>query len=202
MLVVGLTGGIGSGKSTVSHLFEQHGVDIIDADVVAHQLTADGSPHLEAIANHFGNQVLTNNTSLNRAYLREQIFQDPEKKHWLEQYLHPLVRSRMVDETSKAKPPYCIAAIPLLIESTGINYIDRVLVIDTHKELQIERTIARDGISLDSVESIIAQQASSEDRFAVADEIIHNNGSIDDLKKQVDALHAKYNELATTKGKP
>lgn len=197
MLVIGLTGGIGSGKSTVSQLFSEHGIDIIDADVVAHQLTADGSPHLEAIANYFGEQALINNKQLNRSYIREQVFQNPDKKQWLERYLHPLIRSRMIDNIAKAKPPYCIAAIPLLIESTGINYINRILVIDTHKELQIQRACQRDGVSRENVEAIITQQASSEDRFAVADDIIHNNGSINDLKNQVDKLNKKYIELAT-----
>ena len=196
MFVVGLTGGISSGKSTVCTLFADHGIAIIDADVVSHQLTKKDSPQLEAIVTHFGDSILNRDGELNRRQLRRLIFSDSTEKAWLENYLHPIIRSKMVEQIKAATSPYCIAAIPLLTESAGIDYIDRVLVIDCDPEIQIERTIARDHISSAQAQAIIDQQASMQQRFAIADDIIHNNADLSRLHHRIDELHTLYLQLA------
>lgn len=196
MYTVGLTGGICSGKTTISNLFKSHGVAIVDADVIAHQLTEKGSAHLEVITKYFGNNALLPNGAMNRQFIRQRIFTDPQAKKWLEQFLHPLIRSKMMEQIQNAQSAYCIAAIPLLAESAGADYINRVLVIDSSKALQIERTMSRDNIDRSDATAIIDQQASMHERFAIADDIIHNNGTLDALEPQVDKLHQQYIQQA------
>lgn len=196
MYVIGLTGGIGSGKSTICDLFKAHGIDIIDADVIARKLTETGSPHLENIADHFGAEAILEDGSFNRAYVRQCIFSDPSKRIWLESLLHPLIRQHVIKDIEHCKSIYCIAAIPLLVESTGYYPLDRILVIDTHREKQIKRVIARDNCSKQHAENIVSTQANADQRLAIADDIIHNNGTLENLKEQVDKLHARYTELA------
>ncbi len=196
MFVVGLTGGISSGKSTVCKLFSDHGIAIIDADHVSHQLTKKNSPQLEHIVTHFGPSILKRDGDLDRRQLRTLIFSNAHEKKWLEEYLHPIIRSKMVEQIKTATSPYCIAAIPLLTESAGIDYIDRILVIDCNPDLQIQRTVARDNISSEQAQAIIDQQANAQQRFAIADDIIHNNSDLPQLKQRIDELHKHYCQLA------
>lgn len=196
MLSVGLTGGISSGKTAISDFFEALNVSVIDADVIAHQLTEPGSPHLESIFDYFGKESQSEDGSLNRRYVRNQIFNDTEKKSWLESYLHPRIRQRIINAIEAAKPPYCIVVVPLLAEASGINYVDRVLVVDTDPELQIKRTMKRDHSSREQAIKIIDQQAKTEHRLAIADDVIHNNGTLEELKQKVISLNDKYLTIA------
>ena len=196
MLKIGLTGGIGSGKSTVATLFSAKGVSIIDADKISHSLVTAGSLPLMEIVKHFSTNVLNVNGSLNRAALREHIFNHPEEKIWLENLLHPLIRAKMSEQLLTIDFPYCIIDIPLLVEKQAFDLIDRTLVVDTTIALQLARSTSRDKQSCDEIEKIIATQASREERLAVANDIIHNESSIADLQQQVDQLHHTYLKLA------
>ncbi|MDF1654229.1 MAG: dephospho-CoA kinase [Coxiellaceae bacterium] len=196
MLAIGLTGGISSGKTAISNFFSELGIEVIDADVVAHQLTEKGSPHLEQICDYFGAKSIHEDGTFNRRYVRKKIFSDPEAKVWLEEYLHPRIRQRIINAIAEVKSPYCIVVVPLLAEASGINYVDRILVVDTELENQIKRTIKRDHISSAQALKIIDQQAKTEHRFAIADDVIHNNGSLEELKQKVDVLNIKYLALA------
>jgi dephospho-CoA kinase len=192
MLVIGLTGGIGSGKSTVANLFAKKGIAIIDTDELARELTQPGHETLNKIAMHFGKNILLPDGSLNRKLLRSIIFSDTNQRLWLEQLLHPLIRTEMQLQIEAATSPYCIAIIPLLFETKPNPIIDRILVIDTTEEEQIQRTQQRDQISLEAVQAILHSQVSREHRLVNAADIIHNNGSITDLNQQVDNLHSFY----------
>lgn len=192
MLKIALTGGIGSGKSTVAKLFADLGVDVIDADSIAHQLVTSGKPALKLIVDHFGTKFLDKNGKLDRKQLRELIFHDAKQKKWLEQLLHPLIYQEMEKRINKVKSPYCILVIPLLFETACPKFVDRVLVIDTKEELQIQRIIKRDKLPIEEINLIISAQASRETRLQQADDIIINNGSLANLKEQVKKLHQKY----------
>ncbi|MBV9576665.1 MAG: dephospho-CoA kinase [Gammaproteobacteria bacterium] len=202
MLVIGLTGGIGSGKSTVAELFRQHHVPIIDADVIAREVTQAGTPLLLQIAEHFGNEILLNNGSLDRAKLRQIIFHQPNQRLWLENLLHPIIREEMQQKINKLSSPYCIAMIPLLLEVEFYSFINRILVIDAPEQLQIERTALRDKAQKSQIEIILKAQAKREYRLAHAQDIIINDGKIEDLIPQVEKLHQEYLKMAdeNTKG--
>lgn len=189
---VALTGGIASGKTTVSNLFAQLGAPIIDADVIAHQLTQKNSTAYHQIVTHFGRMILNTDDTINRKKLRELVFENPSEKKWLENLLHPLIREKMKIEISHVTYPYCICVIPLLAESTGIDFIDRVLVIETPIEIQINRATARDQSSADMIKKIIHAQAKSDARLKMANDVLENKGDIDSLKKQVEQLHKRY----------
>lgn len=199
MYVVGLTGGIGSGKSTVANLFEQHQVRVVDADQIARDVVIPGSPALTQIVDHFGPEILLADGNLNRSRLRELIFNKPKEKVWLEQLLHPRIRDEAVKQIQQATSPYCIYMAPLLIENKLFTMVDRVLVVDISRELQFERASARDKQSWQNVEKIIASQVSREDRLKYADDVIDNSGELVNLEKQVEKLHQKYCELAELK---
>jgi len=192
MLIIGLTGGIGSGKSSVTELFSQLNVPILDADLTAHQLTQPGTPAYQEIVTHFGDEIIQANGTLNRAYLRELIFTHASHRQWLEKLLHPLIEAELIKEINKLSAPYCIVVIPLLIEVGRYKYIDRILVIDTSEELQIQRVMQRDKISREIVEKILGAQAKRAARIAKADDIIHNMGDKAALVAQVNQLHQKY----------
>jgi dephospho-CoA kinase len=191
-LVIGLTGGIASGKTTVSDQFARLGIDIIDADVIAREVVAKGSPGLMAIVEQFGQGILTPTLDLDRQKLRSVVFTDNTKKEWLNALLHPLIRTQMELQTRDAKSPYCILSVPLLVENKLNKTVDRTLVVDIDAATQLKRAIARDNSEQAIIESIIASQATRSERLAVADDIILNTGDRDWLNAQVKDLHQIY----------
>jgi dephospho-CoA kinase len=197
-LRVGLTGGIGSGKTTVSNLFMEHDVPVIDADVIAHSVVKKGEPAFNAIVHEFSDEILDSKGDLNRAYIRKVIFANVEKKELLEGIIHPQVRSEISSLVSRVVKPYCIISIPLLIESGLQSTVDRILVVDVPESLQIERASKRDKVDHDDLVLIINSQASREDRLKFADDVIRNDQDISLLDSQVENLDIKYREIAST----
>lgn len=189
---VGLTGGIASGKSTVADLFVALGASLVDTDVLAREVVAPGSPLLPRIAGHFGPQVLQNDGSLDRARLRERVFANPAERQWLEGLTHPAIRELTDLRCEQATGPYVIVAIPLLVETNGASRFDRVLVVDCEPALQLARLQARDGVTLAQAERMLAAQVTREQRLAVADDVILNDGDIAGLRDQVEKLHRQY----------
>jgi dephospho-CoA kinase len=194
-LKVGLTGGIASGKTTVSNLFAQLGVPIIDADVISRQLVKPETAAFKLIVQTFGVEILKADGHLNRAKLRQIIFSDIQQRHRLEEILHPRIQQVMLAEAAKVKTPYCILSIPLLVETNQINLVDRILVIDCSIELQRQRIKDRNGISSDEIEQILMSQTTREARLAIADDVILNDTSLDQLKSKVLALHKDYSQI-------
>jgi len=191
--IVGLTGGIGSGKTTVANIFAKHGIDIIDADIIARDVVAIGSPALKAIATHFGANFIQTDGSLNRALLRSKVFSSENDKHWLNELLHPLIRENTVEQLQSSKSQYCLLVAPLLIENNLTSLVDRVLVVDVTEAVQINRTTKRDQNSSAQVQAIIASQINRTDRLKAADDIIENNDqSFDALESAVLKLHLSY----------
>jgi dephospho-CoA kinase len=197
MLRVGLTGGIGSGKSTAAALFAGHGVPVIDADEIARQLVAPGQPAYQEILQDFGNELVNTSGDLDRDRLRSIVFNDPEKRQRLEGILHPLVRREIQRQTQRLKAPYCIIVIPLLIEANQRDLVDRVLVIDTDEALQLQRVVERSRLTNDEVRKIIGAQLNRSERLRHADDVILNNTDLGQLHASVDALHERY--LALTR---
>lgn len=201
--VVGLTGGIGSGKSLIANLFAELGVLIVDADVVARTVVEKGSPLLAKIADHFAESVLNEKGELNRAYLRSYIFAHPTEKEWLNNLLHPAIRTEMLAQMQAVKAPYLLLVVPLLIENQLTTLCDRVLVVDVPMEVQIARTTERDGSALETVKQIIAAQVNRETRLQYADDVIENAlplaQNLVNLKAQVLQLHQRYLSLAAQK---
>jgi dephospho-CoA kinase len=196
-LVVGVTGGIGSGKSSVARLFEALGVAVIDTDVIAHALTAPGQPAVEAIRARFGEGYVTAQGALDRDRMRELVFTDAAAKRDLEAILHPRIRAEAAARVAQARAPYAMLVIPLLAETGGYpGLIQRVLVVDCDESLQLERTRRRSGLSAEAVRAIMAQQATRAQRLALADDVIDNNGLPEALDAQVRRLHAYYLSLA------
>ena len=196
MLKIGLTGGIGSGKSTVAKLFVDFYTPIIDADIIARQLVKQGKPALIAIASHFGDKILMPSGDLHRKRLREIIFTDPEQKKNLEAILHPLVYSEIESQIEQLASPYTIICIPLLIETNMEHFVDRILVIDCPVEVQVNRVKNRDQLSDAQISSIIASQATREQRLLAADDIIDNSNGTQALAEQVKTLHNLYLSFA------
>lgn len=196
MLLIGLTGGIGSGKSTVAAIFRELGVPVIDADEIGHELTRPGTATTAEILRLFGPAIQDRQGGLDRARLRRLVFSDPEKRRQLEALLHPRILSEMLRRAADLDAPYCILSIPLLLESGQQAVVDRVLVVDAPEILQKQRTMQRDGMSSIEVEAILSAQCPRQQRLAAADDVIVNDGNLDDLRKQVEALHRKYLALA------
>lgn len=194
--LVALTGGIASGKSTVAAGFAALEVPILDADLVSRELVEPPSPVLTAIARRFGGQMLLADGRLDRRRLREHVFADPDERRALEAIVHPQIRRTLRERASAVPAAYALIAIPLLAESDGYDWIDRVLVVDVPRAVQLERLIQRDGLSPALAESMLAAQASREQRLARADDVIDNSGSPDRLDQQIRALHARYRQLA------
>lgn len=197
MLTIGLTGGIGSGKSAASSFLSSLGITIIDADRIAFQITSQGTKSFEEILSHYGPSILLENGDLNRKIIRDTIFKQPNEKKWLEQLLHPQIRKIITDQISISTGPYIIVSIPLLTESTGITFLDRVLLIDCSQELQIQRTCKRDNVTHQKVMDIIQQQASRSERIAIADDIIINNGTLAEMHHKLQSLHQSYLSLSS-----
>lgn len=194
--VVGLTGGIGSGKTAVSDRFHALGINIVDADIAARVVVEPGKPALQEIQKHFGAAIIQANGSLDRAILREKVFKDDQERKWLEQLLHPLINEEIRKKLASSSSPYTMLVSPLLIETGQSRYTQRILVVDVPLETQIERTMARDNNSEEQVRNIIKVQTSRQERVASADDIIVNDQDIDKLDQSVSELHAKYLELA------
>jgi len=193
---VALTGGIASGKSEAARRFAALGASVVDADVVAHELVAPGMPALAEIAAAFGPEILDESGSLERAEMRALIFGNAEARRRLEAILHPRVRAEMLVRTDAATGPYALLVVPLYVETGGYDWVDRVVVVDLPRELQLARAIARDRMAPSLAEAMIDAQASREQRLAAADDVIDNSGTPDALAAQIAALHAKYVELA------
>jgi len=196
MYKVGIIGGIGSGKSTVAEYFTKLGIKVVDADIIVRELTTRSSI-LNKIKKCFGKPALKNDGNLDRNYLRKIIFKNYIKKKWLENLLHPLVYQELERQANQAKSPYCILVIPLLIESPPSHkLLDRILLIDSSKKLQLERSIKRDKTNSSMIKAIINSQATNQKRLQIADDVIKNTNTLKDLKEQVDVLHKKYLALS------
>lgn len=191
-----LTGGIGSGKSAVSDRFQALGAEIIDTDVLARDLVAPGQPALAAIVERFGNDLLLPDGQLNRAGLRERIFQNKEERLWLEGLLHPLIRQEAETRAKASEAAYIIVVIPLFTESNRYSFIDRVLVVDVDPDTQIQRVKKRDKNNDALVKKILSSQLDRDTRLALADDVIKNEAGFDALDAKVRALHEKYLLLA------
>lgn len=196
-LLIGLTGGIGTGKSTVCKLFAERGVAVIEADAVAKELVALDQPALQAIVQEFGKGIIDAKGRLRRDRLRSIVFSDPERRKRLEKLLHPLILEEMLSRANRAGGPYCILCIPLLVETDQSSAVDRVLVVDAPQALQIQRVMERDHLTIDEIKAIMHAQASREDRLEAADDVIMNASDMTKLAEQVNALHQKYLALPT-----
>jgi dephospho-CoA kinase len=194
--VVGISGGIGSGKTTVTDLFTKFGIEVIDADVIAREVVEPGSPALKTIIDKFGHSVLDSSGSLDRAKLRTLVFNDSDIKNWLNQLLHPAIRQLMLLQTQQAKSTYCLMSVPLLVENKIYEQLDRVVIVDVDEPTQLRRTLLRDKTNEQQIRAIMSAQATRQQRLAVADDVIDNNGKADDLDKQVAQLHQQYLQLA------
>ncbi len=192
MFVVGLTGGIGSGKSAVSHQFEALGITVIDADVVAREVVEPGETALVQIAERFGDDILLESGSLDRAKLRQIVFEAPKQRDWLEQLLHPLIRERIMDQLENSGSGYAILSSPLLLETDQHLLVNHILVVDVPVETQIKRTMARDNNSEEQIRAIISAQMDREERRSRADKLIDNSGNEADLKAVVEQLHQSF----------
>lgn len=191
MLKVGLTGGFGSGKTTVAALFSAKGIPVLDADAIARELVEQGRPALAEIVAAFGDRVLLEGR-LNRAFLRDLIYADATARRRLEEIMHPKVYQALCEQEGRSQGPYCVFAIPLLIETGKQAFVDRILLVDCPVELQYERARKRDGLEDSTIGRIIAAQASRAQRLAAAHDIIDNSGSSDRLRDQVEKLHQAY----------
>ncbi|EPE37852.1 dephospho-CoA kinase [Candidatus Photodesmus katoptron] len=194
MYIIGLTGGISSGKTTVANYFNQlFNIDIIDADLIARYVVRIGTPGLEAIAKYFGKKILLSNGNLNRSLLRKIIFFNHESKHWLNQLLHPMILEGIRLELEKAESLYVLLVLPLLVERSLQDMVDRILVIDVDEQVQVKRTIQRDNISEQEVRAIIFSQSDRKRRLSFADDVIKNNNESEKaLSYKITALHKKY----------
>ncbi|OYV29229.1 MAG: dephospho-CoA kinase [Thiomonas sp. 20-64-9] len=197
-LRIGLTGGIGSGKSAVADLLAAQGAAIVDADVIAHQLTASGGRAMPFLIQSFGAEICNAQGALDRAAMRERVFRDPQARARLESILHPQIGEAMRDAASHAPGDYLVFVVPLLVEHLDRwrPQIDRLCVVDCPESLQIERVTSRSGLEPGTIAAILAAQATRTQRLAVADDVIDNSGDLQALAAQVTVLHAKYRALA------
>jgi dephospho-CoA kinase len=191
-----LTGGIASGKSAVSSLFAELCVPVVDTDLIAREVVQPGKPALAQVIEAFGTDFLLEDDTLNRRKLRARVFDDPDARKRLEAILHPAIRREAKRQISKTSAPYCILVIPLFAQSSNYEWVDRVLVVDVPEDLQISRVMERDGINEMMAKSILASQSSRDERLALADDVIENDGALEDLRAKVAELHRKYVRLA------
>ncbi|MEO6699011.1 MAG: dephospho-CoA kinase [Paraperlucidibaca sp.] len=190
--ILGVSGGIGSGKTAATDYFHTLGIDVVDADVVAREIVQPGEPALAAIAAHFGEQILLADGALNRAALREIVFAEPDQRQALEAITHPAIRQRLQDQCTAAQSAYAILASPLLWESGQAALTQRTLLIDVSEATQLARASHRDGVSEAQIRAIMAAQWSRQQRLAAADDTISNEGSLAELHQRIDALHTTY----------
>jgi dephospho-CoA kinase len=195
-LRIGLTGGIASGKSVVARMFADLGVPVIDTDVIAREVVAPGQPALEEISQRFGKRMIDAGGNLNRKALRKLVFSDDQARMDLEAILHPRIGTETRRQAEAAGGDYQIIVVPLLVGSALREFVHRVLLVDCDKEIQVQRLLARDAENIEQAHKILAAQASREDRLAIADDIINNNGSLDQTRASVDALARQYQRLA------
>lgn len=200
MLVIGLTGGIGCGKSAATEAFAQCGATIIDTDQIAHQLTALGQSALDAIREQFGADYFSPDGSLDRASLRHLVFSDPTAKRKLEALLHPLIKDEVCRRLISVPTPYAIVAVPLLLETGSYReVVQRVLVVDCSPEQQVARVMERSGMDAEEIRAIMAHQIGREERLRRADDVLDNHGGLNELQAQVERLHRQYLSLAAAK---
>ncbi len=198
---VGLTGGIGCGKSSAAKIFAEHGAAVIDTDEIAHRLTAPGEPGLLAVKQAFGEAFLLPDGGLDRARMRRLVFSDRRAKARLEAILHPLIKERVKEALAACQAPYALVVVPLLLETGSYReLIRRVLVVDCEEAQQIERTVARSGLARDEVRAIMAHQISRGERLRQADDVLSNSGKTAELQRQVALLHDEYLRLAARHG--
>ena len=195
MLIIGLTGGIGSGKSVVSDKFKSLGIAVVDADVASRTVVEPGKPALKEIEDHFGSGIITAEGKLDRNNLREIIATDPEERKWLESVTHPKIGEQITKEISESTSVYTLFVAPLLLETNSQEMCSRVVVVDVPKDVQIRRTAKRDKVSPNQVEQMVAAQMEREKRLEKADDVLLNSGTIEDLEKQVEELHKKYIQM-------
>ena len=191
-MIIGLTGGIGSGKSAAADFFQNEGISVIDTDQLSRKVIEKDTPGYSKVVDSFGTNILDNNDSIDRAKLREEVFHDDEKREILESITHPLVRELMVQKISSSTSPYSIIMVPLIFETNSAKNYDRVLVIDCDVEIQLKRAMARDENSADLIQKIIDSQCSRSERLSIANDVIPNNHSIEDLQKRSLAMHNFY----------
>jgi dephospho-CoA kinase len=191
-LLVGITGGIGSGKSAVTERFEQLGITVVDADLAARVIVEPGGPALSAIAEHFGHDIIQADGTLDRAALRQCVFSDENERRWLEQLTHPLIGREILDQVTAASSAYTLLSSPLLLETSQRELVDCVVVVDVPEETQLERTIARDDNDEAQVKRIMAAQMQREDRLGQGDIVIDNSQPLDELDSVVEELHKEF----------
>lgn len=200
--IIGLTGGIGCGKSSASQIFSEFGIDVVDTDVIARQLTQPGGRAIDSIRDVFGNTFLTTEGALDREKMRNLVFSDSRARQQLEKILHPLILQETLAQIEQSRSPYTILVVPLLLETNDYNpIVQRILVVDCEERIQISRTIARSQLSEQQVKAIMAQQISRKDRLQKADDVILNDRGIDFLKVQINQLHHQYLTLSKNENK-
>ena len=192
-MIVGLTGGIGSGKTAAADRFAQaHGIHVVDADAKSRVVVEPGRPALVQIVERFGDAVLLENGTLNRAALRELVFREPQERLWLESLLHPLIRTEIERDLASAKSPYALLVSPLLIESGQYQMTQRIIVVDAPESMQLSRTAERDHVPVEQIHAIMQAQTDREERLSHADDVITNDKDLAALHAQVDRLHERY----------
>lgn len=191
-MIVGLTGGIGSGKSAAANFFQNEGITVIDADDLSREVIEQDTPGFEKIVDCFGSAIIDSDGSINRAFLRQEVFNDEKKKKLLESIIHPLVRDLMIEKIAASQSPYSIIMVPLIFETNSMNNYNRILVIDCDPIVQLERAMLRDKNSKIQIQKIIDSQCSREERISIANDIIPNNDSLENLKIRSIAMHKFY----------
>ena len=191
-MIVGLTGGIGSGKSAAANFFQNEGITVIDADGLSREVIEEGTPGFASIVEYFGSKIIDSDGSINREHLRKEVFDDDKKKKLLESIIHPLVRELMVKKIAASKSPYSIVMVPLIFETNSMSNYNRILVIDCDPKLQLERAMLRDNNSKAQIQKIMDTQCSREERISIANDVIPNNDSLENLKIRSIAMHKFY----------
>ncbi|MGY0218297.1 dephospho-CoA kinase [Endozoicomonadaceae bacterium StTr2] len=194
-MIVGITGGIGSGKSAVTRYLETKGIAVVDADLAARVIVEPGRPVLEQLQKRYGDEILLSDGNLNRPWLREKIFGDSDERKWVESVMHPEIRNEILRQLDDADSPYKVLVSPLLLETSQHEMVDRVLVVDVPESVQIERTTQRDSVPATQVEAILKAQTSRQNRLDKADDVVDNSLDLPALHQQVDKLHEKYLKL-------